>query len=113
MSAANLPEVADALWSAVSTGGLERVGAMGTESAARGLFALWNRIRAHRSGRGQNEEPENREELCQTLLELATDASAARLIQEFHAEQAVSNVFNDEVVVRGGTIGISNGPRRP
>ncbi|MGW4638137.1 hypothetical protein ACWEN6_06405 [Sphaerisporangium sp. NPDC004334] len=107
----NLPEIATALWAAVSAGGLERAGAYGTEAAARGLGLLWGKIRADRREKGHPEVPGSREELYLSLLALlAEDQEARSLAGQIRAEQVVTNTFHSQVTVHGGTIGINNGP---
>lgn len=110
MSSANLPTLADQLWTGLTTGAVERAGGMGTETTARLLAALWAKVKAFRRTKEQAEEPSDRDDLLRTLIELAGDVEGNRLIQQVNAEQAVSNVFHGTVIVDGGVIGISNGP---
>src|ERR1700754_1634029 len=100
----SLPEIADAMWTAVSDGSLERAGAYGTEAAANATGRLWARLRDGRKRRGQAERSDNREECDASLLELLkADAEARSLAALIRADQSVVNVFHGPVTVDGGT----------
>ncbi|MEU7863807.1 hypothetical protein [Nonomuraea sp. NPDC049141] len=106
----SLSEIADAMWTAVSDGSLERAGAFGAEAAVRGIGRLRTKLRDHRIRKGQSERPESREELYLSLLELLTaDAEARSLVALITANQSVVNTFHGSVRVDRGTIGIHNG----
>ncbi|MEU7003464.1 hypothetical protein [Nonomuraea sp. NPDC046570] len=113
-----MPEIANILWAAVAAGGLERVGAYGTEATVTGLKSLWQLLRDHRMRKGLPETPQSRDELYEGLVALlAEDPETPALVRKIdlttiEAEQVVSTVINGTVTMWDGTIGISNGPRR-
>lgn len=104
-----LPEIIDTMWTAISDGALERVGALGTETSANTVGRLWGKLRDHRKRKAQPETPDSREELHLSFLELlAADAEARSLAATIRADRSVVNVFHAPVTVDKGTIGIHN-----
>ncbi|GAA4198570.1 hypothetical protein [Microbispora amethystogenes] len=109
MDTGNLQDVADALWPVIAAGGLERVGAYGTEAAVAATGGLLDRLRRFRKEKGKTEQPYSREELYRTLQEMVRDdALPDRLLRQFAAQQIAVNLFHAPVNVTNGTIGIGN-----
>ncbi|WP_156325234.1 hypothetical protein [Nonomuraea sp. SBT364] len=109
MESANLPAAADILWAAIAAGGLERIGAYGTESAILATKSLLSRIAAFRTKKGQAADPASRNELLDTLLAMASDdASLRSAVQQFNASRITANTFNGPVDAREANFGFSD-----
>ncbi|MEV0586874.1 hypothetical protein [Nonomuraea sp. NPDC050310] len=104
-----IAETAETLWPIIAAGGLERVGAYGTEGMVAATKSLLDRLRAFRKRRGEQEDPASREELVESL-ELLTeaDADAEPLLQRFVAEKIVVQNFRGPVFAENAVFGFKN-----